>query len=188
MGRPKTYDRRTALERAMGLFRAKGYEGTHLAELVEVTGLNRFSLYKEFGGKEGLYGAALRQYVEGLEELVALLDREPLGLANVRAFHRAQVAMDFEHGCFALNTVRERHVVPASAWATVEEFTAGMRGRLRANVRAAAEAGELPADRDPTALATALAVFDMGLLSYRSLGVEPAEVLRLVEEIERLLE
>jgi TetR/AcrR family transcriptional repressor of nem operon len=187
MGRPKSYDRATVLERATALFRVRGYEGTHLSDLVEATGVNRFSLYNEFGGKEGLYRAALEHYVEGLGELVGLLAREPLGLANVRAFHRAQLEIDFSDGCFALNTVREKHVVPPSAWSEVEGFTTGLREGLRRNLCAAADAGELPAGRDPALLAPVLAAFDMGLLSFRSLGASPAEAGRMVEEIERLL-
>jgi TetR/AcrR family transcriptional repressor of nem operon len=187
MGRPRTYDRSTVLERATHLFREQGYAGTHLSDLVARTGLNRFSLYAEFGGKEGLYRAALEHYVESLGALVAHLEREPLGLANVRAFHRAQLELDFRDGCFALNTIREKHVVPRSAWAIVEAFTAGLNARLRRNLHAAAATGELAPGRDPDVLATTFAVFDMGLLSLRSLGATPAQALRQVEEIERLL-
>jgi TetR/AcrR family transcriptional repressor of nem operon len=187
MGRHKSYDRAVVLDRATRLFWAKGYEGTHLSELVEATGLNRFSLYNEFGGKEGLYRAALEHYIAGLGALLAVLEREPLGLANVRAFHRAQLDADFQDGCFALNTIREKSVVPPSAWSTVEGFMAGMRERLLRNLRAAAASGELPAGRNPDVLAAALAAFDMGLLSLRSLGTTPQDALRLVEEIERLL-
>ena len=188
MGRPKSYERREVLERASGVFWAKGYEGAHLGELVEVTGVNRFSLYNEFGGKEGLYVACLEHYVEGLGELLGLLEREPPGLANVRAFHRAQLEMDFSRGCFALNTVRERHVVPPRAWTTIEGFTGGLRERLARNLHAAAASRELPPGRDPDVLAATLAVFDMGLLSYRGMGATPDEALRLVEELERLLD
>jgi TetR/AcrR family transcriptional repressor of nem operon len=187
MGRPKSYDRITVLERAMRVFWTKGWEGTHLSDLVEATGINRFSLYNEFGGKEGLYRAALEHYVAGLADLGALLEREPLGLANVRAFHRAQLVEEFENGCFALSSVRERHVMPASAWGTIEGFAQGIEKGLRRNLRAAAESGELPAGRDPEVLARVLAAFDMGLLSYRSLGATTADARRLVEEIERLL-
>jgi AcrR family transcriptional regulator len=187
MGRPKSYDRQEVLERAIDLFWTHGFEGTHLSKLVEVTGLNRFSLYNEFGGKEGLYVAALEHYVSGLGGLLAVLEREPLGLANVRAFHRAQVELDFSKGCFALNTVRERHTVPARAWSTVEGFTSGMRERLLGNLRAAAGSGELPPGRDPEVLATTLAAFDMGLITLRGMGAQSAVVLRQIEEIERLL-
>lgn len=187
MGRHRTYDRDLALDRATRLFWAKGYEGTHVSELVEATGLNRFSLYNEFGGKEGLFRAALEHYVDGLGELLGILDREPLGLANVRAFHRAGIAFDFLHGCFALNTIREKHVVPESTWSIVASFSADVRERLLENLRAASAKGELAPERDPEVLATTLSIFDMGMMSYRSLGASPAEALRQVQEVERLL-
>jgi TetR/AcrR family transcriptional repressor of nem operon len=188
MGRPKNYDRNDVLERATRVFWTKGYEGTHLSELVDATGLNRFSLYNEFGGKEGLFQATLDHYIASLGELLSLLDREPQGLANIRAFHRAQLGHDFQDGCYALNTIREKNVVPAAAWGTIQGFTQGMRERLRRNLRAAAKVGELPKGADPDVLASSLAVFGIGLLTFRSLGAKPSEALRLVEEAERLLE
>ena len=51
MARPRSYSRDDVLRKATDLFARKGFEGAHLDELVRVTGLNRFSLYKEFGGK-----------------------------------------------------------------------------------------------------------------------------------------
>ncbi len=63
MARPKTYVREEVIDKAMELFWRLGYEGAHLAALVEHTGLNRFSLYKEFGGKAGLYEAALERFL-----------------------------------------------------------------------------------------------------------------------------
>jgi len=108
-------------------------------------------------------------------------------LANVRAFHRAQLDLGFRHGCFALNTIREKHIVPPEAWPIVEAFTADITAGLQRNLHAARDAGELSPQADPDRLGTVLAVFDMGLLSYRSLGADPAELLPLVEEIERLL-
>src|SRR5689334_13287506 len=110
MARPRTYTREDVLKKATELFARKGYEGAHLQELVEVTGLNRFSLYKEFGGKEGLFRAALEAYLGELAELDAQLRREPAGLANVRAFYAALLAHEFPHGCLAVNTIREKHV------------------------------------------------------------------------------
>ena len=187
MGRPKSYERTEVLDRAMRLFWAKGYEGTHLSELVDATGLNRFSLYNEFGGKEGLYRASLEHYIESLGGLFALLQREPLGLANIRAFHRAQLVDEYQDGCFALNTIREKSVVPAVAWSTVQGFTAATRAGLLSNLRAAAAGGELPPDRDPETIASILSAFDIGLLSFRSLGATPDVALTLIEELERRL-
>src|SRR5262245_53062015 len=122
MGRPKTWERSDALKRAARLFWEKGFEGAHLQELVKVTGMNRFALYKEFGGKEGLFHQALQSYIEDLGELSGLLGREPLGLENVREFFRASDAYDFHHGCFVLNTIREKHLVDDATWSTTRHF------------------------------------------------------------------
>ena len=86
MGRPKSYDREEVLENALLLFWRKGFEGAHLQELVEVTGLNRFSLYKEFGSKEGLFDAAMKRYMDQLGALAAHLSKEPLGTSNIRDY------------------------------------------------------------------------------------------------------
>ena len=137
MARPKTYQRSEVLRKATELFARKGYEGAHLQELVEVTGLNRFSLYKEFGGKEGLFQAALEAYFVRLAELDAQLQREPAGVANVRAFYAALLAQDFPHGCLAVNTIREKHVVPAPVYALIERFAARGEAGFRRNLASA---------------------------------------------------
>lgn len=62
MPRKKEYDRDAVLEKAMGTFWKKGFEGTSMQDLVDATGLNRFGLYQEFGNKEGLFNAALDFY------------------------------------------------------------------------------------------------------------------------------
>jgi TetR/AcrR family transcriptional repressor of nem operon len=188
MGRPKSYNRADVLERATRVFWSKGFEGTHLSELVKATGLNRFSLYNEFGGKDGLYRAALDHYIEGLGGLLSILDREPPGLANIRAFYRAELGQNFQDGCFALNTIREKNIVPPAAWGTVQGFMQSVGERLQRNMRAAAKSGELPPTADPDVLAETFGVFGMGLLSSRSAGAKPAELLRIIEEMERLLE
>ena len=54
MGRPKGYDRETVLLAARDLFWEQGYERTSIADLEERTGLNRSSLYTEFGSKRQL--------------------------------------------------------------------------------------------------------------------------------------
>jgi len=166
MARPRTYERGEVLRKATDLFARKGYEGAHLQELVSVTGLNRFSLYKEFGGKEGLFQAALATYLEQLSDLQAQLQREPAGLENVRAFFAALLERDFPHGCLAVNSIREKHVAPAPAYALIERFAARSEASLKRNLAAAHEHGELAAETDVGALARFLTALNIGLMSY----------------------
>jgi TetR/AcrR family transcriptional repressor of nem operon len=188
MARPKTYERGEVLRKATDLFARKGYEGAHLQELVDVTGLNRFSLYKEFGGKEGLFQAALDAYLEKLGALDANLQREPQGLDNLRAFYAALLQQDFPHGCLAINTIREKHVVPPRIYATIEKFTASAEASLRRNLAAARENGELSRDTDVEALAKFLAALDMGLISYgivASGGDYKAQIIGVLDRVLR---
>ena len=55
LGRPKEFDRREALEKAMEAFWAKGYEGTSVSDLLEAMGIHRGSMYDTFGDKRSLF-------------------------------------------------------------------------------------------------------------------------------------
>jgi len=61
-GRPRSFDREQALERAMEVFWRKGFEGASLADLTEAMGINPPSLYAAFGDKERLFLEALERY------------------------------------------------------------------------------------------------------------------------------
>ena len=61
-GRPRSFDRDVALERAMDLFWRQGYEATSLADLTAAMGINPPSLYAAFGDKEHLFLAAVERY------------------------------------------------------------------------------------------------------------------------------
>src|SRR5580692_8680111 len=65
MGRPREFDTDAALEKAMRLFWAKGYEGTSVADLTKTLGISRPSLYAAFGDKQSLFRAALERYAAG---------------------------------------------------------------------------------------------------------------------------
>jgi TetR/AcrR family transcriptional repressor of nem operon len=187
MARPKTYTRDEVLRRATDLFARKGFEGAHLAELVEVTGLNRFSLYKEFGGKEGLFQAALERYLGTLAELDATLSADPPGMANLRRFFDALLEHQFPYGCLAINTIREKHVVPESVFGMIEKFAASGEKGFRRNLAAAKEAGDLPAATDVDALAKFLVALDMGLISYGIVAKDPSDRARIVKVVRGML-
>lgn len=62
MGRRKTYDRDEITDLAMNLFWERGYHATSTRELTDEMGVNPYSLYAEFGSKQGLYSAAIDRY------------------------------------------------------------------------------------------------------------------------------
>ena len=64
-GRPRAFDPDAALERAMHVFWAKGYEGASLSDLTRAMRINRPSLYAAFGNKEQLFRKVLDRYMDG---------------------------------------------------------------------------------------------------------------------------
>lgn len=62
-GRPRSFDRDVALQRAMEVFWAKGYEGAQLVDLTAAMGLNPPSFYAAFGSKQALFREAVALYL-----------------------------------------------------------------------------------------------------------------------------
>jgi TetR/AcrR family transcriptional repressor of nem operon len=63
-GRPRGVKPEQALDAAMRVFWAEGYDAASVDRLCRETGMPRASLYQDFGGKEGLFLAAIAYYVE----------------------------------------------------------------------------------------------------------------------------
>lgn len=61
-GRPRQFDRETALINARNLFWRCGYEGTSLSDLVDAMGIASARIYKAFGSKEQLFREAIEYY------------------------------------------------------------------------------------------------------------------------------
>ncbi|MGW6917504.1 TetR/AcrR family transcriptional regulator [Kitasatospora sp. NPDC054939] len=168
MARTKEFDPDAALQSALELFWRRGYEATSMADLVEELGIARASIYGTFGSKRELYLRALERYGELNEPLLlAELSQPGPVLPAVRGLVRRYAAESAEdslkRGCFIANTAVElaphdpvvaRRV--ETSWGCLETMLSG------ALVRAGAQ-GELPAGRDPQALARMLVVLLQGM-------------------------
>lgn len=70
-GRPRGFDRDEAVETAMKLFHARGYDAVGVAELGAALGVKPPSFYAAFGSKAGLFRQALERYQHGEANLFA---------------------------------------------------------------------------------------------------------------------
>lgn len=61
-GRPRSFDRAQALNRALEVFWTRGYEPATMAELCAAMGINPPSLYAAFGNKAALFMEAVEHY------------------------------------------------------------------------------------------------------------------------------
>jgi TetR/AcrR family transcriptional repressor of nem operon len=104
----KSFDEEVALDGAMQVFWAKGFEPASIADLLAETGLNRGSLYNAFGGKQQLFVKALLKYDRNRQAMLAKLEALDDPTEAIATFFDTTVAKtvgDQDHkGCFLFNT------------------------------------------------------------------------------------
>ncbi|MGH3655817.1 MAG: TetR/AcrR family transcriptional regulator [Micromonosporaceae bacterium] len=114
MARPPKVALIDIVRAARGLFWDRGYAATSLSDLEQRTGLNRSSLYQHFGSKQGLFHAALGNYLDEVAEpRLADLESPDAGLPEVVGYLRALADSmrtsphDSSRGCLMVNTITE---------------------------------------------------------------------------------
>jgi AcrR family transcriptional regulator len=86
-GRPREFEVDDVLDRAIEVFRERGYEASSMADIERATGLNTSSIYNTFGSKQTLFHRSLARYeAVRLAVIVDLLAAGTEGLADL---HRA---------------------------------------------------------------------------------------------------
>ena len=160
MSRPKQYDRIELLDRAIELFRRQGYSATSTAELVDELGVNRKSMYAEFGSKQELFEAALERYnQEHLSNVLAPIEATDADLDTIRAafasYADASEGWVRGRGCLMCNTAVERAALDPGA----ERYVAAYLDRLTKAFHNALSNGQQLGQLDPDADLDDLAAF-----------------------------
>lgn len=157
IGRPRAFDAEAALEKAMMVFWAQGYEGASLTDLTEAMGISRKSLYAAYGNKEDLFRKALQRYTEGpgayvAEALQAATARE-VAMAFLAGSARANTLPGLPAGCLGVQGALAVGETGRVARDTLAEWRAHGEALLRDRFRQAVHAGDLPAGADPEKIA-----------------------------------
>ena len=184
-GRPRSFDTRKALDRALDVFWRKGYEGASLSDLTVAMGINRPSLYAAFGDKETLFRKALDRYASGPGAYGTEALNEPTARAAIERFLRcaADSLTDPHHprGCLmvqgALSCGDEADPIRQELIARREQGEIAIRRRFQ---RAKAE-GELPPSCNPADLARYFATVIHGMSVEAASGATRTELHRVVD-------
>jgi AcrR family transcriptional regulator len=189
-GRPRTFDEGLALEKATRVFRAKGYDGVTIDDLVAGMGVGRPSLYAVFGDKRTIFIRALRAYAERKGTLAAKALLSPGTLRDsIASFLRQAVESATEKGsapgCLLLC------VAPLVDDAEVRQFlkdaTAAGAALVERRFRDGISAGELPSDFPVAARATQVTDLARGLTMRAQIGSVRKTLLKEAEEAAELV-
>ncbi|WP_426191050.1 TetR/AcrR family transcriptional regulator [Massilia sp. DWR3-1-1] len=186
IGRPLSFDRAAALERAMHAFWRHGYETTSVAELTSAMGVTAPSLYAAFGDKQALFLEAMRLYAGDSAAIGAALAAAPSARDGIAAMLRASACAFTDAatppGCLLASATASG----SRAAAPVQAAVAAVRGEVGQIVRRRIEAdrstGRLPVATDAQALADLAIGVIQGMSVLARDGVPRARLLALAEQ------
>jgi AcrR family transcriptional regulator len=182
-GRVRQFDADEALDRALEVFWARGYEGATLPELTQAMGINRPSLYAAFGNKEQLFHKALDRYQTGPQSFVGEALKKPTARAVAEAifagFVRMQRDRSGSRGCMivsgALACGAEAEPVRRELARLRQTTVAALRERFERAVRE----GDLPAGTDCATLSRYVVTVLNGLAVQAASGATETELRRV---------
>ncbi|NEB82119.1 TetR/AcrR family transcriptional regulator [Streptomyces sp. SID14478] len=178
-GRPRSFDRETALEKAMQAFWENGYEATSVSDLTREMGIGAPSLYAAFGDKRSLFEEVVRVYgiTHGAGPGRALIE-EPTARGAVERLLR-EAADEFTdpahpHGCLVIHAATNC-TTPEVEQALREQRGASL-GAIEDRLRQGVAEGELPGRTDTAALARFVGAVFQGMSQQSRDGAGRAEL------------
>jgi AcrR family transcriptional regulator len=155
-GRPRSFDRESALDAAMEVFWARGFEGAAISDLTKAMGINPPSLYAAFGDKEHLFIEAINRYQskrgescpyceeatakEAIERLLTYMAHELSESCNPR-------------GCMMMMAAATSGNSSKKLQAMLAAQRMANRDRLKDRIKKGLQDGDVPAGTDAGALA-----------------------------------
>lgn len=181
LGRPRSFDLDTALDRALQVFWKKGYEGASLFELTRAMRINRPSLYAAFGDKESLFRKALDRYLDRETRYwLEAVDAPTTADFVKRLLYGAAESMSgsgHPGGCLL---VQGALACSAQAESVRRELIARRHAgelAIRDRLKRAKKEGDLPRDADPAALGQYLATVMQGMAVQAAGGVSRSDLI-----------
>jgi AcrR family transcriptional regulator len=179
-GRPRAFDVDGVLDRAIEVFRERGYEGSSMTDIERATGLNSSSIYNTFGSKETLFQRSLSRYESvRLGTITDVLAGGTDGLADLHRaldFQQAESMSEWARaGCLAINSMTELGPRAGDAKELLTDFRLRLADAIRLPLDRAVALGEITADRVPNAVAL-LVSFTLGVGVLMRSGASDAEL------------
>lgn len=179
MGRPRSFDRDTAVDEALHLFWEQGYESTSLSQLKAAIGggITAPSFYAAFGSKEALFKECMERYLATYAQVThclwdtALGPKQAIELA-LRRSARMQCERGHPKGCMvALGVMSAPSPELTALSAPLTRSRAHTRAGIRACVERSIASGELAPATDAPSLACVFDSFLLGLTTLARDGV-----------------
>jgi AcrR family transcriptional regulator len=184
-GRPSNFDHEEALEKALHVFWARGYEGASMAELTEALGINKPSIYAAFGNKEELFRKALARYTSGPAAFVREAMKEPTVRQVVEKF--LLLAVDFfsdrstPNGCMIVQAALTGGQGSSAIQQELIAYRKSLEASFYERFELAKSQGDLPQLANTKQLAKYIATIHQGMSVQATSGATREELKAIVE-------
>jgi AcrR family transcriptional regulator len=180
--------RRRIIARAAPVFNTRGFAGTSMGDLTQVTGLEKGGIYNHFASKEALALAAFDYAVEQIgqrfAEAIAPHERASDQLmAIVGVFERQATAPDLPGGCPVVNTAVEADDTSPTLRARAQDAMTAWHKLIGRTVKDGIRSGELRDETDPFVVASLVTATLEGALMLTRLYDDPAHIERAVAHL-----
>jgi AcrR family transcriptional regulator len=184
IGRPLSFDRDDALEKAMLLFWRHGYEATSLTDLTVAMGVTPPSVYAAFGNKKRLFLEAVGLYLSHPSSPQQIMDAEVTARDAARALMQGAAATFTDPatppGCMLATSAISVSAAAADVQAELASLRNSVEAHLRQRIERAQTDGELAADIDAEALAAHTTAVIQGMSTLARDGATHDKLLRVV--------
>src|SRR5277367_1539937 len=187
MARTREFDRTLVLRKAVQVFWSRGFDSTNLPELMEAMGLSKSSLYETFGDKEKLFEEAIDLYAKEISsrKLEKLLNASSVK-AGFQAFFEEQIRCctdrNYPGGCFMANTATSLDNMPPALAKKIRKAVENSHSLFVAQIQKGQEAGEIPREKDASALASAVIGTSMGITVMARVNKQDVRTLEQMAE------
>ena len=182
-GRPPSFDRDEALDRAMRLFWRHGYEATSIRDLQAATGLTPPSIYAAFGDKKRLFRAAVDRYLGGPSAPATAIGTAPSAREAAAQLLEAALlgdtGQDTPPGCLLATATISCAPEATDLQAEGAAIRHGIEAALRDRIGAEVTSGAMPADTDADGLAGHVMAVVQGMSTLARDGADRAKLRRV---------
>lgn len=156
-GRPKIFDEKKVLEKAMEMFWKNGYQATSTDQLLKGLGIKKGSLYHSFTNKKNLYlrGLELLEQ-EWQQEFAQQLRHSTQPIQDIRNLFFEIVEEGELHGCLMGNTLVELSEQDPDFLEAARKHLNHLENIFCEQIRRSQQSGELTTQRSPELLALSL--------------------------------
>lgn len=191
-GRPRSFDRKQALLRALDVFWKRGYEPASIAELCQAMEISPPSLYATFGNKAKLFLEAVHFYEAtywGAPAQAFMAEQDLFHGVDTffRDAARILLSPDSPCGCMVVLAAINISDDAKEVIAAIGELRQTSKQMFANRVQKAIQDGQLPADTDIFALAGALNTMLEGLSIQARDGLSVPELESIASLAVRML-